>query len=287
MFWKKNKKDNTQAIETSQDELELEQIIANANDDILDEPNENFDKSKATLEANKHIEEKKGNNNKSIAEYLKQMQNFESDRVAFIKNQNKLLIRGCILLSLITVSSLIAFANVYPLKTVVPYLIRVDNATGELDIVNPLANGKDTYDEKLNRFWIQQYVTLRESYYWSTLEDSLGRMKLLSTDSVFRQYETVLYGVNSPLKQFKNTRSVKVQIKGTTFFENDGKVFAQTRLSKTIIDNAGKPVDIYPVTHWVATSTFDYKKEIKRANEEFVNPLGFEITSYRIDPVKD
>jgi type IV secretion system protein VirB8 len=175
-----------------------------------------------------------------------------------------------------------------PLKTVAPYLIRVDNVTGELDLVDPLSNAKESYEEKLDRFWINTFVLLRESYYWSTIEGVEEKVNLLSTDNVFREYQSYLFGANSPLKLFQNRYSIKVDIKGTTFFKTkDNSIIGQTRLTKTVIDNTGKPVDLYPITNWIATSTFDYKKEIKREKEEQVNPLGFEITSYRIDPVKE
>lgn len=291
MFWKKKKVAETKAVETSQDEIDLQTIISNAQDDeLLDTQNQSstaFNKAESTLELNKHVEKQKMNSAKTVAEYLKNMQNFESDRIEFIKRQNKIAWRVAAGACLITVFTLGAMASMMPLKTVAPFIVRVDNNTGETDVVDPLSNGQETYEEKLNKFWTQQFVMLRESYYWSTLKDSAGRLELMSTSSVFNQFQSYLNGAKSPLTLFKSTRSVKVEIKGTTFFETDGEVFAQTRLTKTVIDNAGVPVDMYPVTHWIATSTFDYQKEIKREKEEQVNPLGFQVTSYRIDPVQD
>ncbi|EGU31279.1 TraE/VirB8-like protein [Vibrio ichthyoenteri ATCC 700023] len=292
MFWKRKKTDDeNQSVELLQPESDLDTLIAESE---LDESSSSKNKPELktienVLDENKHIEKQKmnGSATKAVAEYLKQMQNFESDRVEFIKQQNKFAWRVAIGACLISCLSIGAVISVLPLKTVVPFLVRVDNNTGETDIVNPLSNGQETYEEKLNKFWTQQFVNMRENYYWSTLKDNAARLELLSTDDVFKQYQSYLNGVNSPLNKFKTTRSVKVDIKGTTFLETNGQIFAQTRLTKTVIDNAGLPVALFPVTHWIATSTFDYKKEIKREKEEQINPLGFQITSYHIDPVQD
>lgn len=281
MFFKKKKKTDSEEIKESKDELELNSIIARNQTDN-DKPPEKDD----IFAENKEIETARPTATQVIAQYLKEIENFENDRVLYVKKQNKIAWRVAIGACVITVFTLGAMASILPLKTVVPYVIRVDNATGEQDIINPLANGKDSYEEKLDKYWIQQFVLLRESYYWDTIKFNVEKVELLSTPQVFEQYTNYIYGQKSPLNVFENNNSVKVDIKGTSFIETDGKIFAQTRFTKTVIDKAGKEVSLYPVTHWIATSTFDYNKEITRKKEEDINPLGFEITSYRVDPVK-
>lgn len=281
MFFKKNKKEKiVEVIKESKDELELNAII---NQSKIEETSQSNDDK---FSINEKIEEAPPTSSKIISQYLKEIENFEADRILFVKKQNKIAWRVAIGASVITLFSLGAMISMLPLKTIVPYVIRVDNVTGEQDIINPLANGKDTYDEKLNKFWIQQFVMLRESYYWSDIKNTLAKVELLSTATIFDQYTYYLYGQNSPLNAFENNLSIRVDIKGTSFINTDGKVFAQTSFTKTVIDKKGQEMSLYPVTNWIATSTFDYKKEIKRKREEDINPLGFEITSYRVDPIK-
>jgi type IV secretion system protein VirB8 len=288
MFFKRKKKSVAESSEN--DTPNLDDIInsSSENDDHFesDKPPHNIDD---VLKKNKLMQNKNNQTSpKVVAEYLKQMQNFESDRIVFIKKSNTVAWRVAASACFVTALSIGAMVSMLPLKTVAPYLIRVDNVTGELDLVDPLSNAKESYEEKLDRFWINTFVLLRESYYWSTIEGVEEKVNLLSTDNVFREYQFHLFGANSPLKLFQNRYSIKVDTKITTFFKTkDNSIIGQTRLTKTVIDNTGKPVDLYPITHWIATSTFDYKKEIKREKEEQVNPLGFEITSYRIDPVKE
>lgn len=284
---KKNDVSSSDVISES-DSDDLDQILKSS----LSESEESLPdlsgakKIEAILADNKAIEGYRGVGfEKAVAYYLNQMRNFESDRIESVKRERKnawYVAGGASVIALLT---MIGFVSILPLKSFSPYVLRVDNNTGQVDIVNPMEDAKDTYEERVNRFFIQSFVQLRESYHWASLKKNVEDISLLSTDSVFNQYQSYLYGANSPMNMFKNNLSVKVDITGTTFFDADGKVFAQTRFTKQVIDNAGLRVDAYPVTYWMATSTFDYKKEIKRAKEEKVNPLGFQITSYNVDQV--
>ena len=69
-----------------------------------------------------------------------------------------------------TASGTVAFASVMavamltPLKTVEPYVIRVDNSTGIVDVVESLRDGETNYDEAINKYFTQWYVRYREGY---------------------------------------------------------------------------------------------------------------------------
>ena len=52
--------------------------------------------------------------------------------------------------SLLAIVSVAAVAALTPLKTVEPFVIRVDNATGIVDVVNALDNARETYDEAVS-----------------------------------------------------------------------------------------------------------------------------------------
>ena len=243
------------------------------------------------LNENIRIEENKNKNKSKVAavvdDYLRQIKIFEEDNIESLKKTNRFLWKLSSLACSVALLFALGMFFMFPLKTVVPYLVRVDNLTGEYDIVNPL-EGVETYEDKLNKFWINSYVTLRESYLWATVGGVEEKIKLLSTSGVFKEYQSAFLGVNSPLNIFKEKYSIRVNIKGTTFFETKDKtLISQTRLTKTVVDNNGEIVELYPLTNWLVTSTFDYKKEIKREKEADVNPLGFEITSYNIDLIKE
>lgn len=222
---------------------------------------------------------------KVVAEYLANMRNFENDRIVLVKDQNKFLKKVTAVSLGIAVLGVGALIGLTPLKTVEPYLLRVDNVTGAADVVRPLENVTGTTTEKMDKYWLSRAIQERESYTWVTVQSSYDAFKLFSSPAVFSQYETYIFGKESPVTKFEDSKSIKVDFRGTTFIKTGDQVVAQVKLSKTVTEKDGKPSPIYPVTYWQATATFDYSKVIKRSSEEQVNPLGFEITSYRIDPI--
>lgn len=275
-FKRKNKTPENDEIIESQDERDLEKII-HQTDTVHAEINQSSDD---IIHESEELERQRPSSTKLIAQYMKDIENFEKDRVLYVKKQNKIAWRvagGACLLAVLTLG---AMASMLPLKTIAPYVIRVDNVTGAVDIVNPMADHTETYEDKLNKFWVQQFIYARESYDWSSVGINVERVKMLSDTKVFNQFSNFFYSEKAPINVFQDNYSIRVNILGTTFIETDNKVFAQTRYTKTVIDNNGKPVNSYPVTNWQATSTFNYNKEIIRKAEEDINPLGFQITSY-------
>ncbi|MGD6739550.1 virB8 family protein (plasmid) [Photobacterium leiognathi subsp. mandapamensis] len=275
-FKRKNKTPENDEITESQDERDLEKLI-HETDSVHIEVNQSSDD---IIHASEKLEQQRPSSTKLIAQYMKDIENFEKDRVLYVKKQNKIAWRIAGGACFITVLALGAMASMLPLKTIAPYVIRVDNVTGAVDIVNPMADHQSSYDEKLNKFWVQQFIYARESYDWANVGINVERVKMLSNTTVFDQFIHFFYSEKAPINVFQDNYSIKVNILGTNFIETDNKVFAQTRYTKTVIDNNGKPVDSYPVTNWQATSTFNYDKEIIRKAEEDINPLGFQITSY-------
>ena len=243
---------------------------------------------KKTFEENIELEGKKRapDSRKAVAEYITQMKNFEADGIAVIKKQNVFLRKLVVGLMVITGGAVFAVAALTPLKTVEPYLVRIDNLTGAADVVHPLQDAAKSYDEKQARYWLVRAIYEREGYYWSTVQASYDSFKLFSTSHVFQQYESYIFSDKSPVKVFEDSKSIKVDHRGTTFITSGETMVAQVRLSKTVLEKDGKPSAMYPVTYWMATATFDYDKKIKRKSEEEINPLGFQLTSYRIDAIK-
>ena len=67
------------------------------------------------------------------------------------------------------VAASVALALMMPLKTVEPYVIRVDNSTGIVDIV-PMYAGRAEIGETVARFLLTHYVTVCEGFSYATAE---------------------------------------------------------------------------------------------------------------------
>lgn len=205
---------------------------------------------------------------------------FESDRIMFHKTLAKLSIIFGFLGISIGLVSVIAISFLTPLKTVEPFAIRVDNNTGYTDIVKPLKNAQETtYGEELDKYWLARYVAERESYDWQLAQTSYDTVKLMSTPNLFNEYHNYITSPVSPVNLFTQYKKIKVQILSVSFIRSVGQI----RFSKTIVDQNGEADLNIPTTYWLATASYDYKHKIAHEQDRRINPLGFQVTSYRID----
>lgn len=211
--------------------------------------------------------------------YYKSIQNFIVNENERNSKFSKMGWKLTIVLSICCILQSIALTVLTPLKTAVPYVMRVDSTSGYIDIAKPLADDKVTYDEVLSKYFLKEFVINRESYDWDTIQNMFDITKLLSNNNVFSEYEFNIQSALSPLNVLRKDKKVVVTVRGITFINN----LAQVRFVKLVKNKDGTPATGYKPTTWIATIDFDYKKEIKTEAERLENPLGFEVISYRVD----
>ena len=134
----------------------------------------------------------------------------------------------------------------------------------------------------MNKYWVSEYVKAREGYDWRTLEQEYITVRELSLPNVFDVYASQ-YGVDkkdSIENKLKDDFRVRVELKSVVI--NNDHV-ATVRFSKITFDNkTGKEK---ARNHWTATLAWEYFPEFEVPEERrIINPFGFKITSYRVDP---
>jgi type IV secretion system protein VirB8 len=220
--------------------------------------------------------------------YLKEIKEFESDRNDF---KNKLIKIGFGVAGVFAFTTIMAMAAIMfmtPLKDTIPYLLRVDNATGHVDVVKPLSDAKVvTYGEALDKYWLRVYIKNRNSYEWEQIQNNFNIVKLMSGNDVFITYSSYITGEKSPVNTFEDNRIIEITKIDVTFLPTTSKQnrIAQIRFQLDVKTAQGLPVPNFKPVNWTATLTFDYKAEIKTEDERALNPLGFRVTSYREDRV--
>lgn len=160
-----------------------------------------------------------------------------------------------------------------------PVVLRVDNTTGIVDVVKPLADSKTNYEEAVNKYFTQWYVRYREGYSKELAADYYNYVGLMSSTLEQQKYFEWFKPANpqSPLNIFGPYAKVKVQIKSTSFIKPN---VALVRYTKEIERGTDTP----QVSHWAATITFKYSGAPMREQDRAVNPLGFQVVEYRNDP---
>lgn len=173
----------------------------------------------------------------------------------------------------------IALVLLTPLKTVEPYTLMVDKTTGYVQALKPLDQAKISPDSALTQSFLVQYVIAREGFDMATLNANYRKVALFSADTARSSYLQQMQVSNpaSPLASYPHTTTIDVRVKSVSPI---GKDAALVRFD-TIRNDAGAQGQ--PPNAWVAVIRYRYSQVPMSLDDRFVNPLGFQVTSYRKD----
>lgn len=177
----------------------------------------------------------------------------------------------------------VAIALMMPLKTVEPYVIRVDNSTGIVDIV-PMYAGRAEIGETVARYLLAHYVTVCEGFSYATAERDYQECGAYHTAKRNQEWYTLWNQTNpsSPLNAYKDGTVVRVQVTAVTFFRkvNGLSELAQVRYLK----GRRPPGGTEQLTHWIATIEYAWGTPSHDPRSRQWNPLGWRVTDFRPEP---
>lgn len=182
-------------------------------------------------------------------------------------------------LGITTVALGFAIAHLAPLKTVEPYVIRVDNSTGIVEVMSALEDTPQTYDEAIDESFLAQYVRSRERYSPESLSYDYRKVVLMSSESVKSDYTRYMSNrnENSPVNIYGNDGRAEIEIRSITHLESG---VAQVRFGKRTRRTTRNE---YNQTEWIATITYDYVSAKMSERDRLLNPLGFQAMDYRVN----
>jgi len=182
------------------------------------------------------------------------------------------------------VAGAVALAVMMPLKRVEPFVVRVDNTTGIVDVV-PVYSAGTAPDEAVTRYFLMHYLTVCERFNFSTAESDYEECGAFHSAQRNQSWYALWTASNpaSPLNVFKDGSSVRVQVTSVSFFTRASGLsdLAQVRYLKAL-RQAGGADEKY--THWVATVQYAYAAPAKDPKTRRWNPLGFKILDFKAEP---
>lgn len=225
--------------------------------------------------------------------YFQEASEWDQDVMARSNKSEKRAWSVAISVGLIAVLEAVGLAALAPLKTVEPYVIRVDNNTGVVDVVSSLneTDGeiKAGAQESLDKYWLGQYLRHRESYQWETRNYDRQMVGLLSGASVQQDYAVYTdprQNPNAPVAIYGQNTEVNTKVKSISFIGSPEKMengeirtTALVRYTKQV-KRAGETT---PLSHWAATVSFIYINGKMKDDDRLLNPLGFQVVKYRND----
>lgn len=211
--------------------------------------------------------------------------NWYADRYQAAKVQRNILLIICIISvssSLIITYMLGQLSNK---KTYEPYLIQVEDKSGIVTQINQRSLEKYRADEVMAKYFLVKYLEARESYNFYDYRYFYTRVvRLMSSGSVYSTFSRYISTSNakSPVK-LGSQASVHIEIKSMT---NLAKQKIQIRYAK--VKTRGE-VPVYTEDaiidreHKIATINYGFFDLNLNKKDRFINPLGFQVTSIRID----
>lgn len=213
-----------------------------------------------------------------IRSYFDRARRFDQDRVIQVERSARIAWTVAGAAGLIAGASVFAVAGLTPLKTVEPFVVRVDNSTGIVDVVSALTTTAGTYDEAVTKYFAAKYVRAREGYVWSEAEENFRTIALLSTQLEQARFAALYRGSNPESPQNTYGRGATARINIVSIALINPKVVS-VRYTRTV--TRGEETR---TTHWVSTLTFSYVNTPMSSTDRLVNPLGFAVSEYRADP---
>lgn len=214
-------------------------------------------------------------------DFFRQQVSLHADHIRSIERGRKS--AWCVAGSAVAVAVLeaVAIASLAPIHHVEWRMVRVDSATGVIDEVTQLRDAPKTVNEANTRFTLAQYVRLREGYAGPEAEYNFRAVSLMSTAPEQRRYADLVKGSNpkSPQSQFGKGGFIRVHVGSVSVL---GSGLGQVRFIREEQKDSGAP----KATSWIATIGFEWKPDALISNaDRTINPLGFQVSDYRVDSV--
>lgn len=221
-----------------------------------------------------------GVSNSELKRYFAEARRWDQDRLtaALRSRRTAWIVAGAA--STLAIAATAAVALLAPLKTVEPFVVRVSEDTGAVEVMRGLSAGEGPvrYEEAVTKYFLAQYVRNREGYLDPAAEDAFRLVSLLSAPGEQRRWADLYRGSNpeSPQNLYGPDGEAMVAIRAIGFIGED---VANVRFRRTV-----RQAQQSVVTDWIATIAFTYTRAPMAESDRLRNPLGFQVTSYRADP---
>ena len=185
----------------------------------------------------------------------------------------------------------VSISFILPLKTIEPYVVSIDKSTGIVDVISKLDVTdniiNETTQEVIDKYWINKYLINRESYSWNTLDQARETIGILSTADIqaeYANYNDPDSNPQAPVALYGYDISAGITIKSLSFIKSEIISGVERKTALVRITKTETKGDYSATSHWQITLTFSYFNAPTQQSIRYLNPLGFQVLFYRVDP---
>jgi len=216
--------------------------------------------------------------------YFEESSRWNLDRIAATRRSERCAWRVAVAGWTCAVSCAAALLCLMPLRRVDPFVIRVDNSTGVVDVVPAYVAGNGM-DETVSRYFLTHYVTTCERFNYVTAESDYEECGAFHTAARNQVWYALWQPSNpkSPLNLHREGSLVRAQVQAVSFLRRSNGVsdLAQVRYLKAELPAAGAPPRVMP---WIATIQYAYTSPSSDARVRSWNPVGFKVVEFNAEP---
>jgi|SRR5581483_6177215 len=182
-----------------------------------------------------------------------------------------------ILFGILACLAVTAIVVLTPLKTIQPFVVEANSASGEVRVLKPFDAMQLAPSDAVTKSFLAKYVIARETYDPQDLRENYHVVRLMSDSKEGLRVDSSLVTTNpsSPLNRYQNHTVRSVRVRSVSFLNTRT---AQVRFASTEAQQTTKKEE-----NWVAIISFRFVNLPESEEERFINPLGFQVTAYRVD----
>ncbi len=211
--------------------------------------------------------------------YFDEARRWDQDRLADAMRSRRLAWSVAACAGALALAAVGAVAALTPLKSVEPFVVRVDQTTGAVDVMTGL-KGEDhlTYAEAVSKYFLGLYVRSREGWLPQAAEQNFRQVSILSAPAEQQRWADAFRPANpqSPQIAWGDNAESLIDVRAISFVSP--KV-ANVRFHR-VVRQAQQTTE----SDWIATIAFTYTRAPMNEADRLRNPLGFQVISYRSDP---
>ncbi len=207
---------------------------------------------------------------------VKRLRNWYEERYDNITVQRNLLFLLLLILLCLSIVSIGVVAYVINTKRFDPFVIQIDDTTGIAKVVNPISSSVLSGNEALAQYFIKRYIIARETYNPVDFSTEAKRIvRLLSANSIYWDYRGYL-------KNEAVDPTIKYGQKNTTYLvvKSWSKLADNKYIMRFSINETAGAMKVF---NKIAVVEFQYLPMELTESDKDVNPVGFQVTGYRMD----
>lgn len=212
------------------------------------------------------------------------------DKYQHVLVQRNLLALVTVVSMLVALVAVFTVARLAPQKSVEPYLLQIEEKTGITQKVEPITRTQLANDDAVNRYFVAQYLRLREGYNPTVRIYNDNVVRVMSNSNMFYQYRRTIDPANpaSLAARLKGVGQRSVKISSMQYITNPVARGDAETTPERIMQVRFSTTDIVPnapdlTEQWVATITFVYANIDLNETERLLNPIGFRVVNYQVE----